>query len=234
MRRRDYSIITLLVLTILAGVAAFSYAKDDPPSFGGALSKMRRSYDGLRDYRCVFDSFSSNGSESALVKYSYYFKKPSMVRMEILSEKNKNTVLLYDGGAKVRVKPGSGVLSATSFSLEPDHSKIIDKRNNGVPQSTWGWLIERHEEWHNLIEQTGVSTETVYGRSAIVYELRSKQPETTALIATERFWVDAETHLPLKYIQYDSKGETIQSGSFYDVKINTGLKDELFKEFKKG
>jgi hypothetical protein len=44
-----------------------------------------------------------------------------------------------------------------------------------------------------------------------------------------KYWIDAESFLPVMIVDYDERDRAIRSVKFMDVKINVGLKEEDFK-----
>ncbi|MFB0520373.1 MAG: hypothetical protein ACETWD_02960 [Desulfatiglandales bacterium] len=47
-------------------------------------------------------------------------------------------------------------------------------------------------------------------------------------ITKERIWVDAESKIPIKYTQYEERNELVLSKTYKDMKIDVGIKEELF------
>lgn len=201
-------------------------------SYEEALAKMQSREQALRTYTCLFTSFARGPEKSEEVVYTYFFKKPSSVRMETRSGKYEGTVLLYTGG-DVRVRPGHGIFSWFTFSFEPTHKYIVDPRGNGVHQSTWRWYIDQHILLLPLTRSRQMGVDTVNERRALMYELTSEDPEKSRSVATERVWIDAQDFVLLRYEQYDRDGVLLQSGSYHDIVLDSELNDTLFTEISR-
>lgn len=208
------------------------WAKQSDNNYEDILIKMKERFEQIETYQCLFEAFTAKGEKTKVVISRYFFKKPKMVRMEILKGKHKGTVLLYKPH-KVRLKLGKGILSLFSFTLEPEDKRLIDLRGHGLHQSDWGWYIDQHIPLLELTDSTFSGEETVDGRNTLVYMLSSKDPEKTKFITKETLWVDKEEFIPVKYVQYDSEGIIIQSSRHRDIEINIDLKDDLFKKCRK-
>lgn len=207
-------------------------SQDSDNNYEDILIKMKERFEQIETYQCLFEAFTAKEGKTKVVISRYFFKKPKMVRMEILKGKNKGTVLLYKPH-RVRLKLGKGILSLFSFTLEPEDKRLIDLRGHGLHQSDWGWYIDQHIQLLELTDSTFSGEETVDGRNTFVYMLFSKDPEKTKFITKETLWVDKEEFIPVKYLQYDSDGIIMQSSRHRYIEINIDLKDKLFEKFKK-
>ena len=208
------------------------WAKHSDNNYEDILFKMKERFEQIESYQCLFEAFTAKREKTKVVISRYFFKKPNMVRMEILKGKHKGTVLLYKPH-RVRLKLGKGLLSMFSFTLEPEDKRLIDLRGHGLHQSAWDWFIDQHIQLLELTESTFSGEETVDRTNTLVFMLSFKDPENIKFIAKETLWVDKEDFIPVKYILYDSEGIIIQSLRYRDIEINIDLKDELFKKFRK-
>lgn len=191
---------------------------------------MKSKFDSIKDYSCIFESFSGNGEKSANVNFRYYYTKPGLVRMEILDGKYSGTILLYKDNS-VRVKPGIFFLGLFSFTYPPDHRYVCDYRGNGLHNSDWGYFIKEHIKLISLTESSLKGEETMNGRKVLMYELLSKDPSKSRSVAKEQIWIDKEQNLLIRYRQYNASGSLIQAGNYKDIKINTGISSTVFTDF---
>lgn len=193
---------------------------------------MKAAFDRINDYSCRFESFSRLGEKSTSVNFKYFFSKPKLVRMEILTGKYSGTILLYQGGDEVRLKVSNMILGLFTFTFSPDHRYVCDVRGNGVHNSDWGYFINEHIKMLDLTESRLIGEEELDKRNALVYELLSKDPSQSRSIAKEVIWIDKSQNILIKYMQYDKEGTLLQSGYYKDIMVNRGLKPQLFTEFK--
>jgi outer membrane lipoprotein-sorting protein len=192
------------------------------------FSQMQKSFQKIDNYECIFENFVRKGDKSRRATYKYYFKKPNKVRLEVISGKCKGACLLYSG-KKVKVKLGSGILSLFTYSFSPDHKWVCNPRGFGLHQSDWGWYIDQHLRFleHSVCEV--IKKDTIDGKEVIFLEIVSQNPEQTVGIAREKIWIDWQHKIPIKYEQYDTTGTLIQLSNYKEIRLNCGLKDDLFK-----
>ncbi|MGE5621193.1 MAG: LolA family protein [archaeon] len=195
------------------------------------LMRLKARFEAIKDYSCIFESYSNNGEKSASVNFRYFFRKPKSVRMEILKGKYSGTVLLMNNDNNVRVKPGIFILGLFTFNYPPEHRYVCDYRGNGLHNSDWGYFIDEHIKLLHLTTIVSAGEETLDGRKVILYELRSMDPPKSRSVAKEQIWIDKEQDLLIKYRQYDASGALIQAGFYKDIKINTGLSRSVFTDF---
>lgn len=193
------------------------------------FKELQEKFKKIDDYQCILETFVAKDDKSDKRIYNYYFKKDKQIRMEIVEGEDKGTHLIYNEG-KVKVKPGCGLSSLFTFTFTPDDKSICDLRGFGVHQSDWGTFIEEHLTY--LKKYTGKigGKEEVEKKEAMVIEIKSKKPEDTMSVAQEKIWIDTKEKIILKFEQYDQAGKLIRSNYFKDIKMNQGLKDELFKK----
>ncbi|OGS27330.1 MAG: hypothetical protein A2297_06650 [Elusimicrobia bacterium RIFOXYB2_FULL_48_7] len=192
---------------------------------------LKQKFGSLRDYRCVCKTFSADKKKKLLVECVYYFKKPNLVRMEIISDKFKNTTLLFRNN-KVRVKPGAALLSLVTTTLDPQNKLVCDLRGHGLDNSSWGWIIDEHMKLLDNMRVIRAEDRQISGRPGVLYELKSKSPGKTHSIDRELLWIDRQENLLVKLKQYDSSGMLLQSLEYRNISINPGLPESLFMNFK--
>jgi outer membrane lipoprotein-sorting protein len=208
--------------------------------FDNTLKTMQQKFQSLKDYQCVFESYTARDEESREMVFSYFFKKPKMIRMEVLEGTYPGTVMLYNPQVmrdKVRVLVGNPALAVLQkiffgeyFGL---YSKwIIDLRGNGVHESDWGSFIDDHLKLLHLGKSKFIGEKEVNGRTTLFYRLDSHEPIKTMNIKTEEVWIDKKTYFPIKYIHYDASDQVIRRSVYHNLKFNTDLQMDLFKRLK--
>ncbi|HEX9901785.1 MAG TPA: hypothetical protein VGB72_02865 [Acidobacteriota bacterium] len=223
----------LLILTFTLPPAAAGPAGPtglvDP--YDLALQGMKERFEALTDYRCLFDSFVTDGRRSQKWTYRYFFKKPDLIRIEVVSGENAGAILIIRDG-KVRAKP-AGLLSILSLTFRPDDPRVIDVRKNRPDQTPWGYYLDQHLQSLDLATVLSSSRDTLDGRPVLVYDIASQDPARTQGIAREKIWVAIPDDLLLRYEMYDRAGQLIIMAHFKDILLDQQLPDSLFKEFKR-
>lgn len=193
----------------------------------GLFKELQEKFNKIDDYQCVFDAFVAKDDKTDRRIYNYYFKKDKRIRMEIIRGKNSGVKLVYNG-KDVIVRPSGIITSLFTFTFEPTDKKLCDLRGFTIPQSDWGTFIDEHIKYLGKCTSKISIKDTVNGQEIITIEIESGNPEETMSIAWEKIWVDNNGKMLLKFEQYDKSGKLIRANSYLDIKINSGLKDELF------
>jgi len=215
----------LLIFSLLPATAG----ETDPYSV--TLNRMKARFEALEDYTCSFDSFVADGRRSQRSTFRYFFKKPDLIRMEIISGDNKGAILIVRDG-KVRAKP-AGLLSILILTLKPDDPRVIDVRKNRPDQSSWGYYLDQHLLTLDQAEVFSSGQDTLDGRSVLVYEIASREPARTQGIAREKLWVAVPDDLPVRYEMFDTSGRLVLMAHFKDIHLDQNLPDSLFMDFKR-
>lgn len=229
--------LALFTFSLLSSTASATYQNQRADEI---FSLMKQKFEDLKDYKCIYESYNSDGSEKQNATYRYFFKKPKLIRMEVLSEKYQGTVMIYNvikrkDKVKLRLrKSGIKGFFQRLFKtyLDLDDKRILDLRGNGIHESDWGWFIEQHLNILNLGKGEFIREEEINGQSTYVYTLILDFPEKTMSIKKEEIWINTETYFPLKFIQYNNSGEIVRQSIFKDVEFDVDLEDELFWKFK--
>lgn len=206
--------------------------------FEEMLSLMKARFASIDGYQCVYDSYSALGEKELELIFSYQFKKPKKIRMEIIAGAYSKTVLIYDPERKkdqVRVRAGNEVIAYLQKLLygeylNVDDDWVTDMRGNGIHQSDWSWFIEQHMQFVHFTKTESVRKVDLNGRPALYYILVSDAPEKTLDIAKEEIWVDCRTAFPVKLIQYDSFGRMTRRSFYNDIRLDVKLPNKLFMD----
>jgi len=219
----------LFLVCTLPSAAAGPAGLVDP--YDMTLQGMKDRFESLTDYSCLFDSFVSDGRRSQKWTYRYFFKKPDLIRMEIISGENAGAILIVRDG-KVRAKP-AGLLSLLSLTFRPDDPRVIDIRKNKPDQTPWGYYLDQHLQSLGLATVLSSSRDTLDGRPVLIYDIASQDPARTQGIAREKIWVAVPDDLLLRYEMYDRDGRLVIMAHFKDILLDQSLPDSLFKEYKR-
>ena len=208
--------------------------------FHKTLKTMQQKFLSIKDYQGIFEYFTARDAKSRKIVFSYFFKKPKMIRMEFLEEKFPDTVMLYNPEVvkdKVRVRVGNSALAMLQKIFVGEYFElyskwIIDLRGRGMHESDWGSFIDEHLKLLHLYKSELISETEVNGKITLFYRLDFDKPDKTMHIKTEEVWIDKKTYFPIKYIHYDTSGQIIRQSVYHNLKFNTDLPVDIFKKFK--
>lgn len=192
------------------------------------FKELQEKFKKINDYQCVFDAFVAKDDKTDRRVYNYYFKKDKSIRMEIIEGKNNGAKLVYSG-KNVKIRLSGIIISLFTFTFEPTDKKICDLRGFSIPQSDWGTFINEHIKYLEKCSSKIIAKDTVNNKETIIVEIESRKPDETMDIAREKIWLDNTEKILLKFEQYDKKGKLMRANSYKNIKINSGLKDDLFQ-----
>ncbi|MBU0728940.1 MAG: outer membrane lipoprotein-sorting protein [Proteobacteria bacterium] len=204
-------------------------------SFGNILDIMRQRHESIRDYQCIYHSYTARGSKIRDQKFKYYFKKQKLIRMELLTGMYGGAVLIHNPEkhpGKIRVQAGNPLVLMLQKTFlgeyfDLDSEWVTDLRGNGIHESDWGWYIEIHRRLLSSGSGRYVGEKQLNGVSVLFYELFSEDPEKTFSVKREEVWIDPVSYFPVKYIQYDKDGVIIRQAITEDLAFDTGVDEDL-------
>jgi outer membrane lipoprotein-sorting protein len=213
-------------------------AHPETQAFADLLQGMKEKFDKIQDYQCIYDSSSFHDGKTQRLIFNYFFRKPKLIRIEILEGRHPGAVLIYDSHrspTQVRVDLGGGVLAVLQqlkgkYYFDLEDRRLMDLRGRSIDQSDWGWLIDRHLETIQSMDSTFEGEEVLLGRKILIYTLVSKDPGKTMSVDKETLWIDKQDLVPVQCIQYDGSGRMLRSTLYREIKINANLGEGLFAE----
>jgi outer membrane lipoprotein-sorting protein len=219
----------IILLSTFGPSAAENRGQAEP--FESTLKRMKKRFDALQDYLCLFESSVTDGHRTQDFVYRYFFKKPNLVRVEVVSGENAGATLIVQG-EKVRAKP-AGLLSLLTFTFRPDHPRVTDIRKNRLDQTPWGYFIEQHLQSLDHLTVLSSRRDSQDGREVLVFDLSSRDPAQTRGISRETIWVSYREALLLRYEMFDGQGRPVQTARYTDIVLDPGLPDSLFTDFRR-
>lgn len=233
-RRRRRPSVRGLVAALLC--ALFTLVPPPSPSVLGADDNVREAFssvlerwDSLRGYRCTYTAKSwPADKEPEGFTARYLFAKPSSVRMEIYQGDGKGSILLWEGGDKVRVRRG-GVLSLFPMKLSLRNSLIMDAFGQDLKNTTWKYILDEGSQGLREGRLQLLGEDTLGGRRVQVFANQygpDREPFFRDVV-----YVDSAYRWPLKVVRFDKAGNIIQESSFQDVEIDPEVTPTAFREF---
>jgi len=71
---------------------------------------MRQNFNDIKDYNCIYKSYSRDGEKERNITFNYHFKKPKLIRMEVIEGGHPGSIIIYNplkNQNKVALKVGS-------------------------------------------------------------------------------------------------------------------------------
>ena len=235
--------------TAVATTSASSVSDAAKPaeSLSAMLGDARTAYSKLRDYSGTFTRQERiNGTLSAEqigemkmrthpLGVAVRFARPETVSgMEVAFSAVKRD-------EKVRYrKPGGATGRAGWQVLDVDDARFLADNRHPVTEWGMGPIIEliasttaREKTLNNPVELFSAEYQFA-NRNVTRYEILLRRPHAARYAARMLVFIDKETKLPIRFEAYDEPkggamtGDLLEAYSFTDLKINTGLGENVF------
>ena len=216
-------ILRIVCLAALFFISAFAFGEELTPE--GVLSAFESQYASITDYQCRLDEWCSNGKAYEKRLMYYFFKKPRMIRTDII-EGNKaldaGSAAVYTGGKEVSGRKG-GLLSGIVVKVDKKDPLVTTVRGMAMDEGDLQAILEMlriHARDTNSII-TNLSNGDV---ELIGY---SDDPSKSGGITKEVLIMDGKTFLPKQADEYEGDKLVIHS-AWSGYILNAGLPDEVF------
>lgn len=188
------------------------------------LKKIEAAYLGMDDYRCRLLSNKGDGNEESM---EYYFKKPKKIRMELITP-HRGAILTYRSGEPlVYISPFSW-FRRFILSFRLDNPMVMSSNGHRVDESDIGSFIDtilRHailRQEASLLDTNPDISDTYLIKIDLKDEVRGRPNKF-------KVWIDKKILLPVRINSYYPDWRLLESVTFKDLTINSGLSDDIFR-----
>jgi len=213
----------IILLSFLAAFLALPvYAASRTPQ--EYLDRVKEYYALIGDYQCRMNEFSIGGGRREERIINYYFKKPKLIRMDILDGNrafDPGSVGVYTGGDKVSGHRG-GIMKDITLNISKNSTLATSVRGETIDQSDMLTVIERFQ-FHIRNSEISLREKA----SHVEFSFIPYDPSANEGITRDVIWIDLETMLIIRNERYEGK-DLVQQVIWSDYIINAGLPDELF------
>jgi hypothetical protein len=216
------SVPALLIGTVLLTGLFGALAKDTSPEV--YLDMIKARYRLIDDYQCRMEEFSIKDGRREERIMNYYFKKPKLIRIDILQGNrafDRGSVGVYRGGDKVSGHRG-GIMKDITLNISKDSPLATSIRGESIDRSDMATVIERFE--YHVKNSTAVTSETA---SHLEFEFMPADPSLIDGITKDIIWVDRELMLITRSERYEGN-KLVQQVVWSGYILNAGLPVELF------
>lgn len=198
---------------------------------GQLVSKLLDKVQGLNDYQydCAQVSWRTGKPKEAAAKF--YFKKPGMIRIEVISQDYRNgSVIIKQADGTIK-GAGGGLLHAMQMTLDENSRMLRLPSGTSAVKSDFNSLLSNlQKKLANGVSckatKVPVLASTLHGDDSVVvidiFEGQAGDP------ATERVLVNPHTMLPVEWA-YFTNGKILSTVAFKNLVVNKGVSDSTFK-----
>jgi outer membrane lipoprotein-sorting protein len=215
---------TLTMTVAITFLSFFSHCFADSSDVLKVIERLKQRYESIQDYQCRIEESSTLGSRREERIINLYFKRPRMIRMDILKGNrpfDRGSVGIYIGDNRV-VGHRGGVLKNITLRLRTDHGLATTIRGVRIDQSDLLAVLQRLI----FLNENGIVT--IFNEPPnIKFRCVPFDPASNEGIETDIAWVDRETLLLVRTERYEN-GKLVQEVNWKNYIVNTGLPDKLF------
>jgi outer membrane lipoprotein-sorting protein len=188
------------------------------------IGKIKARYDEIQDYQCRLVEYCTDGSRYEKRTINYYFKKPKLIRMDILKGNrpfDTGSVAVYHGSGKVTGHRG-GILKHLILNLSKTHTLATTIRGVTIDESDMETVLKR---LHFFLEGgIIVVNERVDVYEFVCVPLNAGENDG---VTKDIVWIDKKELLIRRNERYEEE-TLVQDAQWNNYIINAGLPDELF------
>lgn len=190
---------------------------------------MVTAWEGIDTYICELDTYARSGTEEDSSLSRLLFKKPGMIRMDVIGGEDKGAAITRTAEGKNRATPG-GALRLIRVTMADDDKRHMSVR--GIPffKSDWGTILGEIRVWleEGWVLERLPDTESD-GRPAWCLRLSApaEGPRNPPDVDRQIIHVCPDRHLMLGRTQY--LGDTVADRDLYTkIELNPELADDRF------
>jgi outer membrane lipoprotein-sorting protein len=187
------------------------------------LEDFAAAVDRLDSYTFIMDSRARKGRKKDNRISKFYFKKPNLLRTEVLKGRRRGSTVVLQGDGRIRGKNSFGI----RMTLKPSDGKLKNVRGSTFLNAS---LADKSARINEQILDSGCAAtleEAGYeGRAA--YRLHITHNGAYDDVTDEDLWVERESFLAIRDILYVG-GEIVSDVTWSDYELNIPLDDKLFK-----
>lgn len=216
----------LMALALLASTVAV--ARAEKMAVSDVLEGMESTWKNVDSYTCTMKSWGTRAGKEKTESFTYSFKKPRLVRLKVLSGKDKGADVVYDASGNVRAaKRVLGIRGRQSISTSDP--KVYSAR--GVP--FWhADLGSQIAAVRTLIKEKGATASAEKASGVITLKLSWKgtdlNTDTGVHEYVRTYTLDAKTFAPTNRVTTED-GTTVERLEVSDMNLKAGLEAGFFR-----
>jgi len=213
-----------LVTAMLSSAPAHSAAVPVEENVKAFLNNLENAISKMDTYKCRMVSENWKGKKHESKIMEFYFKKPSLMRMDVLEGDKAGSVVLLNKEGKIRGKNSMGMRS----TLKPTDNRLKNLRGATFTQSSLWDMMDRLKD--HIFERgckAALAEEECMLRPS--YRLRIEHEDTDDPVTLEEVWYDKETYFIMKKIKHEGKTK-VTDIVWEDRQVNIPLDDSLFAQ----
>jgi len=213
----------LLVILLFLGLVSFATAEpgEEVKVF---LNNFEKAVNNMDTYRFVMLSENWKGKRYKKNLVEFRFKKPNLMRTDVLEGRKKGSTVLLNKEGKIRGRNSWGF----KRTLKPTDKRLKNMRGSTFMNAS---LLDKTARLKKHILETGceasVREEEYAGK--LTYHLNIDHKDADSPITTEDIWFSKTDYTILRNIKYESTSKVADT-TWQTIEINIPLEDDLFDQ----
>jgi len=189
-----------------------------------ALGDFADAWSKVDDYTCTIVVHETLGSNTQDRTYDYWFKKPSLAKIEITSGPGSGSGSVWHGGDTVLGHQG-GLFRGIKMSVSIHDPRAVSLRGDTIADASFGTTLAFYQGNNGTIAES--AGPAIDGVPTNVITLTIANPQSDNGVTRDVLYISTATHLPVRRMRYT--GDTVvKLENFTRLKVNPGLKDSDF------
>ncbi|MGH7659840.1 MAG: LolA family protein [Vulcanimicrobiaceae bacterium] len=190
----------------------------------GTLSDFADTWKAVSDYSCSIVVHETLGNQTQDRRYDFWFKKPALAKIEIVSGPGKGSGSVWHGGDTVVGHQG-GMMHFMHLTVSIHDSRAVDLRGDTMDTASFGSILTVYQSGKGAISEA--AGDTIDGAPTDTIAMKIADPASNDGVTRDVLYLSRATHLPVRRVRYAGDA-IVKQEDFVNVKINPGLKASDF------
>jgi outer membrane lipoprotein-sorting protein len=186
------------------------------------LGDFERALADMNTYKSVMTTENWKGSQHEYKVSLVRFKKPSLLRLDVLEGDKKGSSVVLNKMGKIRARNSLGLRK----TMKPTDKRLTNIRGSTFINSSLQNKLERLRE-QILVRGFPASVEETAVGTVPAYRLHIDYKDPSDPVTGEDVWFDKETFFIIKNIKFEND-KKVSDVFWRDIEINTPIDDSEF------
>jgi outer membrane lipoprotein-sorting protein len=194
------------------------------PATASTLSDFADAWQKVDNYSCSIVVHETLGAQTQDRRYDFWFKKPTLAKIEITSGPGRGSGSVWHGGDTVLGHQG-GLLRGIKMNVSINDSRAVTLRGDTINTASFGFMLSVYQSSVGTVSES--PGETIDGGPTDMLVLKVANPSANKSVSRDVLYLSKVTHLPVRRMRYEGD-MPVKQEDFVNVKLNPGLTESDF------
>lgn len=215
-------LIRILAAAIFLGAGSVAAAVQASPA--SAISAFDAAFATVHDYSVTVTAHEIQGDNVQDRVYHYWFMKPHLAKIEVVSGAGAGSGGVWAGGDRVSGHQG-GFLSHFHLKVGLHDGRATSLRGYTIPDGLLQNEVDKYRQVKGDLTQS--NGPLINGQATDMIELRLANPSGFDGVTRMDIFLSKVSHMPLRQIRYTGN-QIVAQEAFSELKLNAGLSERDF------